>query len=155
MNDPGVASISFTGTFSSSISAATPAVPSHADLDMRKVMLAAGGLNYKTVLRDTDIHIGPDSETVLRDTDIHIGPDSENFPSERRGGEARRANLKRKARYIMLSIAKTFVYCPLNTVSIEDAGDIFQTFANVNISFFYKFLLIVSCTLHAVYIIDV
>ena len=140
MNDPGVASISFTGIFSSSISAATPSSSQPCRLDMRKVMLAAGGLNYKTVLRDTD---------------IHIGPDSENFPSERCGGEARRANLKRKARYIMLSVAKTFVYCTLNTVSIEDAGDISQTFANVNISFFYKFLLIVSCTLHAVYIIDV
>ena len=56
-----------------------PAVPSHADLDMRKVMLAAGG---------------PNCESVLHDADIQMGPDSQIIPSERCGGEARRANLK-------------------------------------------------------------
>ena len=34
-------------------------------------------------------------------------------------GEARRANLKRKDRYITLSVAETYAYCTLNTVSIE------------------------------------
>ena len=36
----------------------SPAIPSHAELDMCKVMHAAGGPNYKTVLHDTDIHMG-------------------------------------------------------------------------------------------------
>ena len=94
-------------------------------------MLAAGGLNYETVLRD-------------------IGPASENIPSERCGGEARRANLKRKARYITRSVAETFAYWTLNTVSIDDARDILQTFAIVRIKNVVLFLLIVSCTLHAV-----
>ena len=60
-----------------------PAVlrPRHADLDLRKAMLAAGGPNY---------------ETVLHDADTQMGPDSENIPSERCGGEARRANLKQR-----------------------------------------------------------
>ena len=83
---------------------------------MRKVMLAAGGPNY---------------ESVLRDTDSHTGPDSENIPSERCRGEARRANLNRKARFVTRSVAETFAYCTLKTVSNEDAGDILKTFTNV------------------------
>ena len=94
-----------------------PAVPSNADLDMRKVMLAAGGPNFETVLHDADIQ-------------MPVGPDSQIIPSERCGGEARQANLKRKARYITQSVAKTFAYCTLNTVSAENAADILQTFAN-------------------------
>ena len=131
---PRVASISFTCIFSSWKSATTPAVPSHADLNMRKVMLGSGGPNYKTVLLDTD---------------IHMGPDSENIPGER-CGEARRANLKQKARFISWSVAETFVYCTLNTVLIEDTGDVLQTFVTVRISFVFLLLLVVSCTLHAV-----
>ena len=48
------------------------AIPSHAELDMREVMHADGGPNY---------------QTVMRETDIHMGPDSENIPSERCGGK--------------------------------------------------------------------
>ena len=48
---------------------------------LRQSMLAAGGPNY---------------ETVLHDADTQMGPDSENIPSERCGGEARRANLKQR-----------------------------------------------------------
>ena len=120
-NDP---SIALTGTFSSSISSPTP---SHADLDMRKVMLAAGGPNYETVLHDADIQMGPNSQII---------------PSKRCGGEARRANLKRKARYTTQSVAETFVYCTLNTVSTENAADIIQTFANVRICCCYYFSLL-------------
>ena len=69
-----------------------PAVPSHADLDMRKVKLAAGGPNYETVLHDADIQMGPESQII---------------PSERCGGQARQANLKQKARYITRSVAET------------------------------------------------
>ena len=96
-----------------------PSIPSHASLGMRKVMLAAGGPSY---------------EKVLHDADIQIGPDAENIPSERCGGEARRANLKRKARYITRSVAETFAYCTSNTVSTQNAADILQTFTNVRTS---------------------
>ena len=70
-----------------------PAIPSHPELDMHKLMNAFGGPNY---------------ETVLRETNIHMGSDSEKIPSERFGGEARRANLKRKAKDIAWSVAETF-----------------------------------------------
>ena len=63
------------------------------------------------------------------------------------GGEARRANLKLKARYIAQSVAEMLVYCTLITVSIEIA--ILQTCENFHISFFF-FMLIFSCILHAV-----
>ena len=33
-------------------------------------------------------------------------------------------------------VAETFAHCTLKAVSIEDAGDILQTFGNVHISFF-------------------
>ena len=72
-----------------------PADSSHADLDILKVMLAVGGANY---------------ETVLRDANMHKGPDSENIPSDQCGGEARRVNLKRKARYITRSVAEMHAY---------------------------------------------
>ena len=42
-----------------------PAIPSHAELDMHKVIDAAGGTNYETVLCETDIHMGPDSENPI------------------------------------------------------------------------------------------
>ena len=81
----------------------------------------------------------PNYEAVLRETDVHMGPESENILSERYGGEARRANLKQKARHIARSVAETFAYSTLKTVLIEDAGDILQ---NVRIK--YPSLL-VSC----------
>ena len=45
---------------------ATPAVPRprHADLDMRKVMLAAGGSNYEIVLHYADTQMRPNSENI-------------------------------------------------------------------------------------------
>ena len=76
-----------------------------------------------------------------------MGPDSENIPSERCGGEGRRAN--RKARYTTQSVAETSAYCTLNTVSIENAADILQTFANELVNCLL-FQLIVLCVLHAV-----
>ena len=68
-----------------------PAMHWHAEPDMRKVMHAAGGPNYETVLLET-------------------GPDSKNIPSEQCGGEAMRVDLKRMARNIMIarSVAETF-----------------------------------------------
>ena len=78
-------------------------------------MHTAGGPNYETVIRETDIR-------------VNMGPNSDNIPSEWCGGEARWANLKRKARYIARTIAEKFAYCTLRTVSIEDAVDILQTF---------------------------
>ena len=97
---------------------------------MHDAMLAAGGPNY---------------ETVLHDANTQMVPDSENIPSERCGGEARRANLKQKAKYITRSVAETFAYCTLNTVSTENAEDILQAFANVRISCLSLFQLIVLC----------
>lgn len=92
------------------------AVPRHTVQDMRKVMLAAGGPNYDTVLHDVDIQMEQFSGSIS---------------SERCAGEARRANLKRKARDITRSVAETFAYCTQNTVSIENAAEILQTFTNV------------------------
>ena len=73
----------------------------------------------------------PNYESVLRDMDILMGRDSENIPSERCEGEARRANPKRKARFITRSVAETFAYCTSKTASNEDAGDVLKTFRNV------------------------
>jgi hypothetical protein len=112
----------------------SPVVPSQA-ADMCKAMLQAGGPNY---------------QKVLQDADIHMGTHSENIPSERCGGEARRAILKRKARYITRSAAETFAYCTSNTVANEDAADILQTFTNVRINCLPLFSVIVSYILHAV-----
>ena len=98
-----------------------PINPGRAQLDMRKVMFTAGG---------------PDYDRVLQETDVHIGADASNIPSERCGGEARRANLKRKARHIARSVAETFAYCSMRTVSIEEAAEILQTFGNVRIIYF-------------------
>jgi hypothetical protein len=83
---------------------------------MCKAMLQAGGPNYQKVLQDADIQMVP-----------HAG----NITSERCGGEARRAILKRKARFITRSAAETFAYCTSNTVANEDAADILQTFTKV------------------------
>ena len=100
-----------------------PAAPEQGDihsqpqLDMREVMRAAGGPNFLTVLHNTDVHMGPHSDKI---------------PSERCGGEARRANLKRKARHIARSAAETFAFSTLRTVSIEEAADILETFGNVS-----------------------
>ena len=98
---------------SSSKTAATRCRSQPCSAGHAQVMLAAGGPNY---------------ESVLRDTDSHMGPDSENIPGERCGGEARRANLKQKARFITRSVAETFAYCTSKTVSNEDAGDILKTY---------------------------
>ena len=38
------------------------ATPSLAEVEMHKVMHPAGGQHYETVLRETDFHMGPDSE---------------------------------------------------------------------------------------------
>ena len=74
---------------------------------------------------------GPDYLAVLHNTDEYMGPHSGKIPSERCGGEARLANLKRKASNIAQSVAETFAYCTLKTVSIEEAANIFETFGNV------------------------
>ena len=95
---------------------AAPNLPGPPQLDMCKVMHAAGG---------------PDYLAVLHNTDEHMGPHSGKIPSERCGGEVRRANLKRKASNIARSVAETFAYCTLKTVSIEEAANILETFGNV------------------------
>ena len=96
---------------------------------MRKVVLAAGGPNYETVLHDVDAH-------WQKEQDSSSGTGTGIIPSERCGGDARQANLKRKARYISRSVAETFAYCTQNTVSIENAAEILQTFTNVRICFY-------------------
>ena len=96
--------------------------------DMCKAMFQAGGPNYQKVLQDAGIQMA-----------THSG----NIPSERCGGEARRAILKRKARFITRSAAETFAYCTSNTVANEDAADILQTFTNVCINCLLLFSVIV------------
>ena len=104
-----------------------PVVPSQV-ADICKAMLQAGGPNY---------------QKVLQDADIQMGTHSRNIPSKRCGGEARRAILKRKARFITRSAAETFAYCTSNTVANEDAADILQTFTNVCINCLLLFSVIV------------
>ena len=95
---------------------AAPNLPCPVQLTICKVMHATGG---------------PDYLAVLHNTDEYMGPHSGKIPSERCGGEARLANLKRKASNIAQSVAETFAYCTLKTVSIEEAANIFETFGNV------------------------
>ena len=94
---------------------------------MRKVMFTAGG---------------PDYDRVLQESDVHMGADALDKTCESCGGEARRGLasqfelLKRKARHIARSVAETFAYCSMRTVSIEEAAEILQTFGNVRIIYF-------------------
>ena len=95
-----------------------PAPAPQRQADMRKTMQAAGG---------------PNIEHVIRAIDTDMGPNPDPIPSERCGGELRRASLKRKASRISRSTAETFAYLTSKTSSIEEAADVLETFGNVSL----------------------
>ena len=98
-----------------------PQVPApRRQADMRKTMQAAGG---------------PNIENVIREMDADIGPNPNLIPSERCGGESRRALLKRKASCITRSTAETFAYLTSKTSSIAEAADLLECFGNVSICY--------------------
>ena len=95
------------------------AAPRLAELDMRKVMLAAGGPNYESVLRDTDSHMGPDSEAIPA-SDV-----------EQKSGEPRRsqASLNSKMIYerkpssqVLYVLPITHILGKLPLVPVGDTG---------------------------------
>ena len=95
-----------------------PAPAPRRQADMRKTMQAAGGPNIENVVRGIDADMG-------------LNPDP--IPSERCGGQSRRASLKRKASHFTRSTAETFVYLTSKTKSVEEAADVFESFGNVSL----------------------
>ena len=92
--------------------------------DMRKTMQAAGG---------------PNIEHVMRAIDTDMGPNPDPIPSERCGGELRRASLKRKASRISRSAAEVFAFLTSKTSSIEEAADVLESFGNVSFCALFLF----------------
>ena len=113
---PGVDSQAGAGPGPEALPPPAPA-PRH-QADMRKTMQAAGG---------------PNIEHVMRAIDTDMGPNPDPIPSERCGGELRRASLKRKASRISRSTAEVFAYLTSKTSSIEEAADVLETFGNVSL----------------------
>jgi len=95
-----------------------PASAPRRQADMRKTMQATGG---------------PNIENVVRAIDVDMEPNPDPIPSERCGGQSRRALLKRKASHITRSTAETFAYLTSKTKSVEEATDIFESFGNVSL----------------------
>ena len=62
--------------------------------------------------------------------------------SERCGGTARRAQLKRKASEITRSASETFAYCTSRTSSIEDTSMLLSAFSNVRYIFKFFHLIV-------------
>ena len=85
---------------------------------MEKAMQLAGGDNYIQAATDADKRMGTDTAPL-------------NVYSERCGGTARRAQLKRKASEITRSACETFAYCTSRTTSIQDTAMLLSTYANV------------------------
>ena len=94
-----------------------PAPAPRRPADMRKTMQAAGG---------------PNLENVIRAIDTDMGPNPDPIPSERCGGELRRASLKRKASRISRCAAEVFAFITSKTSSIEEAADVLESFGNVS-----------------------
>ena len=91
---------------------------SNCAVGMAKAMQLAGGNNYIQAAIDADKRMGTDSAPLK-------------VYSERCGGTARRALLKRKASEITRSACETFAYCTSRTSSIEDTAMLLSTFSNV------------------------
>ena len=85
---------------------------SNCAIGMAKAMQLAGGDTYIQAATDADKRMGTDF-------------------SERCGGTARRAQLKRKASEITRSACETFAYCTSRTSSIEDTAMLLSPFSNV------------------------
>ncbi len=58
-------------------------------------------------------------------------------PSERPGGEARRAILKSSAANITRSVSEVFAFATSRTISCEDTAVVLETFGNVSSSTYY------------------
>jgi len=82
-------------------------------------MQLAGGDNYIQAATDADKRMGTDTAPL-------------NVYSERCGGTARRAQLKRKASEITRSACETFAYCTSRTTSIQDTAMLLSAYANVS-----------------------
>ena len=77
---------------------------------------------------------GPRSDLIqaMEGADGATGPGPLRIPSERCGGESRRAALKRKVTHISRSTAEIFAYCTSRTLSIEDAAQLLSAVTNVS-----------------------
>jgi hypothetical protein len=90
--------------------------------DMRKIARLSGGSRSDLVKAIE----GADDATGLRPLRI---------PSERCGGDGRRATLKRKVSHISRSTAEIFAYCTSRTLSIIDAAELLSVVTNVSTVF--------------------
>ena len=97
-----------------------PAPAPRRQADMRKTMQAAGG---------------PNIENVVRGMDTDMGPNPDPIPSERCGGQSRRALLKQRHSRTSQQrhTAETFAYLTSKTKSVEEAADIFECFGDVSL----------------------
>ena len=91
---------------------------SNCAIGMAKAMQLAGGDNYIQAATDADKRIGADTAPL-------------NVYSERCGGTARLAQLKRKASEITRSTCETFAYCTSRTSSIEGTAMPISAFSTV------------------------
>ena len=108
--DPGDDSQAGAGPGSAALPPPAPAPRRQAD--MRKTMQAAGGSNIEQVMRDIDADMGPNPDPI---------------PSERCGGESRRASIKLMASRITRSTAEVYAYLTSRTSSIEEAAEYWNT----------------------------
>ena len=86
--------------------------------DMRKAVQMSGA-DFRRAMANADSITGREPETL-------------NIPSERCGGESRRAALKRKASDISRSACEAFAYCSSRTTSIEDSSMLLSAIGNVS-----------------------
>ena len=102
---------------------------SNCAIGMAKAMQLAGGDTYIQAAIDADKRMGTDTAPLK-------------VYSERCGGKARRAQLKRKASEITRSACETFAYCTSRTTSIEDTAMLLSAFSNVRDIFIFVYSLV-------------
>ena len=90
------------------------------------------GIAYVPDMRKAMEISGADFRRAMENADSKTGPHPLNIPSERCGGEGRRALLKRKASHISRSSCEIFAYCASRTTSIEDASMLLSAVGNVS-----------------------
>jgi hypothetical protein len=100
---------------------------------------------------------GPNIKQVMRDIDADMGPNPDPIPSERCGGESRRASIKRKASGITRSTAEVYALLTSRTSSIEEAAEILECFGNVSLcalhlNAYIALLFIYSILMHILHI---
>ena len=90
---------------------------SNCAIGMAKAMQLAGGNNYIQAAIDTDKRMGTDTAPLK-------------VYSERCGGTARRAQVKRKASELTRFACEIFADCTLRTSSIADTAMLLSAFSN-------------------------